>query len=65
MKTDVSEHPYEPLNLSSFAAKYKVSARTFKKWLKPIGKELSELGDNSKTYTPRQFNRIINHLGSW
>ncbi len=44
------------------AEAYNVSLKTFKKWIEPLKGELGEY--RGKTFTPKQVQKIYEHLGS-
>jgi hypothetical protein len=53
----------QPETLGSLAAKYKVSTKTLKKWIKPIENQLNL--DNHRIFTPAELKMIIEFLGEY
>jgi transposase-like protein len=62
-KTDRFKQFNKPETVTSLAAKYGVSQRTFRKWITPIEEELNIT--HRKIFTPIELNLIINFLGEY
>ncbi len=59
---------YEAISRKELAKKYKVTSYTFGQWLKPILNDLKLIGKMKKlsnTFTPKQHERIVQHLGPY
>ena len=54
---------YQPETLTSLAAKYNVSLKTFKKWIKPIEHKLTIA--HRKPFTPSEIWKIVEFLGEF
>ena len=53
----------KPETLTSMAAKYKVTYETFRKWIKPIEKQINF--SPRRTFTPAEVKMIIEFLGEY
>ena len=56
----MSEAPLHPMTLCQLAARWQVSERTARKWIKPLMAELGPVHGN--IFTPRQVKIILEHL---
>ena len=54
---------YQPETLTSLAAKYNVSLKTFRKWIKSIEHELTIA--HKKPFTPAEIKQIVDFLGEY
>ncbi|MBL4755254.1 MAG: hypothetical protein JKY52_16870 [Flavobacteriales bacterium] len=52
---------YPPLTRTQLARAYGVDLRTFKKWVKPLYKNIGK--PNGRLFTPMQVNMIVQRLG--
>ena len=56
----MNESDLHPMTLLQLAARWHVSVRTVKRWIKPFEAELGEV--RGKIFTPRQVKIIFDHL---
>lgn len=56
----MNEHNLHPMTLLQLAARWQVSVRTVKRWIKPFEHELGKV--DGKLFTPRQVKIILEHL---
>lgn len=49
---------------SEIAAYYQISVRVLNVWLRPIKPQLKSFNNQSRIYTPKQIEIILNHIGS-
>ena len=61
--TDKPKKTYQPENLTSLAAKYNVSLKTFRKWIKPIEHDLTIA--HRKPFTPAEIKKIVDFIGDY
>lgn len=56
----MSESDTKPMTIGQLAARWEVSEKTVRKWIKPFRKELGEI--HGSLFTPRQVRIILDHL---
>lgn len=56
----MNDRDIRPMTLLQLAARWQVSVRTVKRWIKPFEAELGQV--DGKIFTPRQVKIILDHL---
>ncbi|MBR3710388.1 MAG: hypothetical protein IKM99_05430 [Bacteroidales bacterium] len=56
----MTEVPLHPMTLTQLAARWQVSEKTVKKWIRPFREELGTI--HGRIFTPQQVKIILGHL---